>query len=810
MAKIQFFPLDIHYREVDGKPVIYLYGSTIEGQQICVTDPNFEPYFYVVPKKNVELSIDGLEIKKEDDVFRVTHTEIVQKKYLGKNVRAVKVFVNLPRAVPVIREELRRLDNTDAMYEYDILFVRRYLIDKGITPLTLVEAEAEPVHQRSKVAVFSASKVTQFSDDTVKPRILSFDIETYNPLGKYVDPEKNPIVMIGFCGTNFQKVFTWKQYPTKLPYVEFVNSEAELIEKFVEVIEAYKPDILTGYYSDAFDVPYIEVRARKYKIKLEVNLDHSELKIIKRKVVSSPMVGIVHLDLLNFVRRTLSRGLDVESYTLDNVADEILGERKQAVNLDKLHIIWDTNVKQLDEFCSYNMHDATLTFKLCEKLLPNIFEMVKIVGLPIGDASRMGFSQLVEWYLLRLASGFNELAPNKPDHNLVRERRSHTYKGGFVYEPKPGLYKNVVLFDFRSLYPTIISTHNVSPETLDCNCCQYGSNTVPDENHWFCAKKKGFIPTIIEELISRRMRIKEMMKDKSEHTLLRAREQTLKLLANAFYGYLGFYAARWYNLTCAESVTGFGRYYIKKVIESAEKENFNVLYSDTDSIFILLGKRAKEDALKFVERLNLELPGLMEMEFEGFYPSALFVSVKAGGVGAKKKYALLEENGNIKIRGFETVRRNSSFIAREVQKEVIRLILGSEKPDKALSYVKEVIEELKVNSIELDKVIIHTQLQKLVDEYDSIGPHVRAAMRMKNRGLAVGPGSIIKFVVVKGVGKIGDRVRLVDEATKEDYDASYYIYNQIIPSVERIFEVLGIHQKELLESKEQQNLKEFF
>jgi DNA polymerase I len=814
-VKIRFFPVDIQYRELDDRPVIYLYGPTADGRQICVTDSSFEPYFYVVAR-NTDLSLGALTAQKNEKTYRVTRTETVSKRFLGKEVTATKVYVNLPKAVPAIRELLVTRPDIEAMYEYDILFVRRYMIDKGITPFTLVEAEVEPVSARSKVPVFSASSVSQFSDDSLaKPRVLAFDIETYNPLGKQVDAEKNPIIMMGFYGKDFQKVYTWRQYHTSLPYVDFVDSEADLIDKFKEVIETYKPDILTGYFSDGFDLPYIEVRARKYKIRLDLGLDYSELRIKKNRAVSerirtsASVVGIVHLDLIDAVRHILGRGMDVEFYSLGSVAAELLGEKKEEVDLNNLSAVWDTDLKELDDYCSYNLRDAQLTYTLCERVFPHLVEMVKIVGLTVVDVSKMGFSQLVEWYLLKLAQGFNELAPPRPDHDTIRERKMHTFKGGFVYEPQPGLYSNIVLFDFRSLYPTIISSHNISPETLDCECCWEEGKFVPGEGgaeHWFCSKRKGFIPTILEDLITRRMRIKEMMKE-GEHPLLQARQETLKLLANSFYGYLGFFAARWYSLECAQSVPAYGRYYIQKVIDSAKAEGFSVLYSDTDSIFLLLEKHNKEDTMKFAEKLNVQLPGLMALEYDGFYPAGLFVSLKAGAMGAKKKYALLDEKGVVRIKGFETVRRNWSFIAKDVQKEVIERILKTKEPYEALNYVRRVIKDLRDSVIPVDKVIIYTQLQKVVEEYNSVGPHVRAAMRMKTRGIPVGPGSLIKFVVVKGSGRVGDRVKLADEA--RDYDPAYYIYNQIIPSVDRIFAVLGITQKEILESKEQKSLQGF-
>ena len=134
------------------------------------------------------------------------------------------------------------------------------------------------------------------------------------------------------------------------------------------------------------------------------------------------------------------------------------------------------------------------------------------------------------------------MAPNKPTNDEIMQRRLQTYKGAFVYEPKPGLYSNIVVFDYRSLYPTIIGSHNISHGTMNCSCCAEEAKPAPLENDkkiWFCKKKKGFIPTLIEDLITRRTRIKAIIKDKKDEkfAILDARQNSQKLLANSFYGY---------------------------------------------------------------------------------------------------------------------------------------------------------------------------------------------------------------------------------------------------------------------------------
>ena len=813
--KIQFFPLDANYKVVEDKAVINLYGKTIDGRQICILDSNFEPYFYVIPKDNINLAEKLEKIKLEEQNASVTKTEAVIKKFLGKEVLALRVYTNLPVSVPAVRDVIKDWESIASIHEYDIPFVRRYLIDKNITPLILHQSTGEFVNQKSRVAVFKADSIEQVSSDTMhNPKVLAFDIETYSHVDLAIDAEKNPIIMLSFYGENFKKVFVWKKFKTDISYIEFVGGEAELIEKFRETIDNFKPDILTGYFSDGFDLPYIKTRADKYKIKLDIGLDYSEPRVKNARETTVVINGLTHLDIFKFIKKIIGGVLETTSYDLNAVASELLDEKKHDVSLAELSDTWDNSHESLEKFCEYNLNDSRLTYNLAVKMLPAITEMVKIVNLPIYDVNRMGFSQLVEWYIMKQAPQFNDIAPNKPHYDEVQRRRMNTYQGAFVYEPKPGLYKDIVVFDFRSLYPTILSSHNIGPDTINCACCEGTAKVAPGESgkYWFCTKRKGFIPILIEDLITRRMRIKEIIKEENDEkfVFLDARQNSLKLLANSFYGYLGFFGARWYSIECARSITAWGRHYIHKVIDKAQKEGFFVLYSDTDSVFLTLDGKLKNDAESFAEAINLELPGLMELEYEGFYPAGIFVSAKIGPFGAKKKYALMSEQGTLRIKGFETVRRNWSLIAKDVQEKVLEIILRENDTKKALEYVKEVINGLRNKTIPIEKVIIHTQLQKDILDYANKGPHVAVAQRLKNKGRNIGPGTIIKYVVTQGNDIIRNRAKLPEEIKENEYDADYYINNQVIPSVERIFNVLGYKKEDLLEIKEQTKLEGFF
>lgn len=803
---IEFFPLDITYKEVDGKAIIYIYGRTKSGELVCIKDSSFMPYFKVICDPSALDKIREVQSEKNKQVFQVVDIKEVKINLEEKPVIAYDVYVNLPRGVPVLKSIVRNIPEVKGVYEYDILFVRRYLIDKEIIPFNLCQVECEKATEKSKVPVFDLTSIKQISD-MPKPKILSVDIEVYNPLGKYIDMETYPIIMIALYSENFRRVLTWKRFKTKENFIEFLQSEADMIERFKELVEEFQPDIITGYNSDGFDLPYIKIRAKKYKLKLDLGLDYSELNTDSRGDSKASITGMVHIDVFKFIRRVLGRALDTDVFSLDAVSAELLGEKKHGVDLDKLAGCWDKASDELDVYARYNLQDTKLTYDLLMKVFPNLIEFVKIIGLPLFDINRMSFSQFVEWFCIKQAHQANEIILNRPSYYQEQQRMYDRVKGAFVYEPKPGFYEDIAVFDFRSLYPTIIASHNISIGTLNCECCR-GKNEIETKRgkFWFCTKKKGFLSGIIEDLITRRARVKEIMKkEKKDDPLLRARSEALKLLANSFYGYLGFASARWYCIECGESTTAWARQYIHKVIDTALEEGFTVLYSDTDSVFLLLEDKNKEDALKFAESINKELPGLMELEFESFFKTGIFVSVKSGEGGAKKRYAMLDENNIIKVKGFESVRRNSSLIAKEVQEKVFDIVLKEKNTEKAKKYVKEIITNLRDHKISVDKMIINTQLSKDIEQYESKGPHVAAATLMRDRGEQVFPGMIIKFVVVKGKGLIRDKVKLPTEVEKKDYDPEYYVKHQIIPAVDRIFAVLGYDIKEVVSKEGEQS-----
>jgi len=816
---MRFYPYDFQYKVKEGKVYVYLYSKDESGKKICIVQEH-PPFFYAsvngINTEELAKQLSGLTVddKQGFQPAKVLSWEEVEKELIGKNETFWKIYVNYPKAVPLIAKELQ--ERGLATYEKDILFIHRYLRDIGIIPMTLCEAEGELIDSNLKIPVFRAKEIRQVSDKTTNWNILALDIETYAK-NKEINPQINPILMIAFYGMKdgekFKRVITWKEFKNGVDYLEVVKDEKELLERTKDIIADFSPDILTGYFSDGFDLPYIKTRAEKLGVKLNIGLDGSELET--RNKVSfrdgeAKIAGIMHLDVLKFIKNIFWGNLKTDTYTLDAVAGELLGHNKHEVDLNKLADHWDNGSDELENFVKYNLQDSRLTYRLLEKLLPAIYEFTTIVGLPAYDVIRMRFSRLVESYILRRAREFNVIAPNKPGGTEMEQRMQESVQGAFVFEPEPGLYQDVVVFDFRSLYPTIITAHNLGPEALQCKCCKGKTNVPGKEEYWFCEKKK-FLPGVLEDLIIRRTDLKKEIKKLqsvgADTKFEEARSYTLKILANSFYGYLGFFGARWYCIECAAATTAYARDYIKKAIAKAEERGFKVIYADTDSCFLLLGDKKLDEALLFMEEVNFKLPGQMELEYEGYFQRGIFVALKGSDKGAKKKYALIDKEGKMKITGFEVVRRNWSSLAKEVQEKVLRLVLTGEE-DKVLDYVRKIVKELQAGKVDLKKLVIRTQITRELSQYKSVGPHVLVARRMVERGDIVNPGLVIEYVITKGKGLVRERAKLLVEA--KDYDADYYINNQILPAVSSIMAVLGYSEEELASDEKQTGLGSFF
>ena len=794
---------DIDYRIQDSEPYLRLFLDDGKESQVGILR-GFRPYLYLLPScpsEELEEKVSGHVFEDKDEEIEVRDAEIVTRKDSKEKKEVIKVYMDIPPHIPKLKDEVKEWDEVERVREFDIPFYRRFLVDKGLRPPSKVKIEYEDTDESvGSMDVLDVKSIEQMDEkDTVSTSVLAFDLE--------VDREE--VIMCSFYSEDFQKVLVAHEYGSEDDYVESLENEKKLLERFVEVIEERDPDVITGYNTDSYDFKVLRERFEEHGLTMDIGRTGERMKFKRTgRNFSAQVKGRMHLDLYPFVSTVVSTGLESETMDLDSVASEILGKEKEDMDWDDIKEFWREK-KELDRLASYALKDSELAYELSENMVPQIFSLSVLVGVTPFDTCRTSYGQLVENFMIREAYTKDILVPNRPTQNRIGDRRgAGAFSGAFVYEPERGLHENIALFDFRSLYPTIIVAHNISPDVLDVEGCDEEFEADLDsEKYVFCQDEKGFVPEILENLVSERYELKEEMgedKDTQKYRNMDNRQNALKILSNAFYGYLGYPSARWYSRECAEATTYLGRKYINDTIDIAEDMGFEVVYGDTDSVFIK-GEDVFERAEEFQKKVNSELPEFMELELEGEFERGFFTYTESGR-GAKKKYALLGKDGNVKITGFEYVRRDWSSIAKETQKKVIYRVLDRDIED-AYQVVKDTIERLENHEVPIEDLRIYTTLTKKPENYDSKAPHVEAAKKAIKKGEDIGPGDTIAYVITPGGGSISDRAEIARYAS--DYDPKYYVEKQVIPVALRVLKVFGYTESQLKGHGKQSGLGRF-
>ena len=799
--KVQAQVLDVDYTVKDGSPVVRVYGKTADGKSFRAVETGFRPYFYAELENDYGLQDvaddigealvhDGEEIPVIDieEVSMVDGRE--QKEFL-------KISAREPPHVPKLRREVEDVEGVSGTREFDIPFYKRYIIDKGFSPAEWIEIRGKELETDKfdiSLEIDSLEGIKKEQDQEWD--VLAFDLELND--GK--------IVMASLVDQDSAKVFTFREVDRE--FVTTVEDEKSLIEGLFEQIKSRDYDIVTGYNTDEFDFKKLRERAQHHGMEVDLGRNGERVKFKRRGRFSAARIkGRAHIDLYPFVDHVLSQGMDSETLDLDSVAEELLGKNKDDVSWEQMKSMWEEN-RDLGEFADYSLKDSELVYELADELIPQVLELSQISGLLPFDACRLTYGQLTENFLLREASRRNMVAPNRPSRNKQRRRQNQgAYEGGFVYTPDSGIHHGIGVFDFRSLYPTVMVAHNISPETLDIEDCG-DAYDIEELGYSFCQDFQGFFPELVEELVEERYELKKQLddleEDSKEFRSVYSRQEAEKILANSFYGYLGYNGARWYSREAAEATTFLGRKYIEDTIETASEMGLEVVYGDTDSVF-LKNEDIRENIDEFLDKVNSDLPEFMELEFEGYFDTGFFTSTESGE-GAKKKYALMKSDGEMKITGFEQVRRDWSPVAKKTQKEVLKKVLN-EKPDEAAGHVKQVVEMLREGEVDVEDLRIYTTLTKPPEEYDATAPHVEAARKAIKRGEKIEEGDTISYVITDGGGSISERAEIVKYA--DTYDSGYYIDSQIVPVSNRVLKVFGYTEDQLKGKGKQSGLGQF-
>ncbi len=834
----------------------------MKGKRLYYLYDRYEPYFYLdAPASKIPELMKASALHRGMRIHAIRFEE-VEREVEGKKRKVLKVIAKHPPEVPDLRTAFKDLH----AWEYNIIFGRRYMMDKGLSPLSRLTYERQG---RRLIKIIGQKEANPTF------RTMTFDIETYNPLGA-PRPLQDPCIMISYSmDTKNGKVLTYKSMKDK-PFVTDCISEKGMLERFGQVLHELDPEVIAGYNSTQFDLPYLQTRADALRTPLKMGRDGSSFKVRKRGMRDVARIqGRIYVDLFPLLRFLSFIGaVKISRFTLENAYAEMTGHKsvlKEQMDRLDIYKMWD-DPHRIGQLAEYSQGDAHITWELTQLVLPLELEMARVTRLSPSDVVGATSSQLVESLLMHEAVARGAIVPNKPNEEEAKARELNPIQGAYVRTPPPGIYENMVVFDFRGLYPSIITAHNIDPFTQNCDCCRTDGYVSPTGAR-FCKRHRGLIPEVLAKVMKARAELKDKLKKldpaSDEYRAMFARQQSLKILANSYYGYLAFSRSRYYSRSAAESVTAWGRQFITQTGESAEKAGFRLLYQDTDSCFLLMDNKKKEDVLTWMKEVNTSLPHGMELELEAFYPRGVFVSKKVTGsaanntdktTGAKKKYALMDEKGRIKIRGFELVRRDWSVIARETQRKVLEAILKDGSKERAVAIVREVVNEIRGGKMPLEKFAIETQLVKPLDKYEVMSPELAAALKHNRRGKGerMGQSSVVRYVITRsgsGVGtelsahsgeavksktktapgttaarmgssktstgktkstktpkasktSVSEKAELLEYA--KDYDPDYYIDHQIIPTVLKILKELGVEEEDLKRGGKQQGLDAFF
>ena len=589
--------LDIDYVTFDEKPVIRLFSKQGD-KNVILLDDTFEPYLYVVSDE-IDECINEIQENLED-----VRAERIVKKDFQIEKEFIKVTFKHPQELAKNRDKLRDLEEVMQIREFDIPFYRRYLMDRDVIPMTEVTAIGEEVEsflnldsKKQDVKIIKLTdKLRRASEYPQKFRIISFDLEVRNPHGM-PNSEDDEIIMIGVA-SNFginQVISTKTNSADRDDFVNQVGSEKEMIEEFVRIIKENNVDIIVGYNSDNFDFPYLKDRAKILDVDLDIGMDGSDVRYIRRGFANAASFkGLIHVDLYLVMRRYMT----LERYTLERVYYELFGEEKIDVPGERIWEFWDNGGEELDNLFDYSLDDVVSTLKIAEQTLPLNLELTRIIGQPLFDVSRMATGQQAEWFLVKQAYFDGEVVPNKQGANFLDRANAEDNEGGYVREPETGLHENLVQFDFRSLYPSLIISKNISPDVMVLGDVENEDdyNISPEHGLKFKKSPQGFIPSVIDKILQERFRLKREMKesqDETEKKSLNVQQQAIKRLANTMYGIYGFPRFRWYSFECAKAITSWGRQYIKSSIKKAEEFGFYTIYADTDGFYAKYQKEKK-------------------------------------------------------------------------------------------------------------------------------------------------------------------------------------------------------------------------
>ncbi len=770
--------LQASYRVVPGPngertPVVHLFGRLEDGATFLVRDDRQRPHFY----------IRALDADRAWSLGAPQPAATALRNFAGAAV--CRLEAQTPQDVPGVRDRLHAAGIET--YEADVRFAVRYLIDRAIKAGCEIEGESLA---GAGVARIYTNPTLKPAHVDVLPRVLSFDIET--------DGEAERLLAISLYAPGVDEVLIVDGGNRPMPeHAHRCADERAALDAFCTRVREWDPDVLTGWNVIDFDLIVLQRIAARLNHPFLLGREPGALRVRKAEGYfgsgRASIPGRVVLDGIDLLRGAFVR---MDEYSLDAVAREVLGEGKAVAGdvHDRIGEILHNYRHDLAAFALYARTDARLAYDIIARL-----DLVRLAcarsQLTGMTPDRIGASiASFDFLYLTELNGRGIVAPSvRADEEVVHAPQ----QGGHVLEAVTGLHRNVWVFDFKSLYPSLIRTFNIDP-------LSYVEKPAPQADlirtgGAAFVRTPGILPRMLDELFPRREAAKESGDTVASHAI--------KILMNSFYGVLGAPSCRFYNTALVNAITGSGRELLLWSKAWFEAAGFAVLYGDTDSVFVDSGSEDAQSAQQMgrdlAATLNRDLgryieqrwqvAGRMELEFEKLYLKLFLPRARQSTRGASKRYAGLLGGATPKVEfiGMEVVRRDWTALARQVQRELYQRLFTDQSVD---AYLAQVVRQ--VRNGELDAALVYRKnLRKDTDEYTATTPpHVVAARKSTQP-----PGRLISYVMTTAGAEPLDNVR-------HPLDREHYVLKQVRPVAEPVLETLGLNFERVIGDSRQLDL----
>ncbi len=655
------------------------------------------------------------------------------------------------------------------LYESDLKPSDRFLMERFIT--AAVEVKGKP-EQRGGFLQFvdPAMRAAHFSP-TLKT--VSVDIETEGLDGQ--------LYSIAASGVEAPRAFLVSDRPVRSSGVEVAcfNNERGLLEAFFSWLTSADPDVLIGWNVVNFDLDFLERRCRDLGLSFAMGRGGERATILPAggpggtRIARLP--GRVVLDGIDALRAAF---WTFDSFELETVAQELLGRGKQIHSEhDRVAEIARLYRQDPARLVEYNVEDCVLVEEIFAKadLINFAVRRSELTGLALDRlaGSVAAFDHL---YLPRLHR------KGRVAIDMEDVESGEGSPGGYVMDSKPGIYDNVLLLDFKSLYPSIIRTFAIDPFGLVAP----GGDPIPGFLNAGFAREGAILPELIEEL----WRARDEAKRRQDAPL----SQAVKILMNSFYGVLGTRACRFHDARLASSITRRGHQIIRESRDFIEQDGLQVIYGDTDSLFVLLGEgvteaEARDRGARVASELSawwrrrvreeFRLESFLELEFETHFLRFLMPTIRGADTGSKKRYAgLVRMPGGEKqvvFKGLESVRTDWTPLARRFQRELYRRVFLSEPYEE---FIKETLDALMSGQLD-DELVYRKRLRRPLSEYTrNVPPHVQAARQLEN------PGRWVRYVITSAGPQ-----PVTGDIPRPDY--AHYRDRQLAAAADGILHFLG-------------------